>query len=68
MTFVLENLFSLLYLLAIVVGIGWWLWVVRQSRQPARPKRTATENVELARLRAQLAQMEGEAGTDQMPR
>lgn len=68
MTFLLENLFSLLYLLAIVVGIGWWLWVVRRSRQPARPKRTETENVELARLRAQLAQMEGEAGTDQVPR
>lgn len=68
MTFLLENLFSLLYLLAIVVGIGWWLWVVRRSRQPARPKRTGTENVELARLRAQLAQMEGEADTDQVPR
>ena len=68
MTFLLENLFTLLYLLAIVVGIGWWLWVVRRSGQPARPKRTETENVELARLRAQLAQMEGRSGNDQLPR
>lgn len=68
MTFLLENLFSLLYLIAIVAGIGWWLWVVRRSRQAARPKRTATEEAEIARLRAQLAQGEGEAGADQAPR
>jgi hypothetical protein len=68
MTFLLENLFSLLYLFAIVAGIGWWLWVIRRSRQAARPRRTETENVEVARLRAQLAQMDGEAGTDQRPR
>ena len=68
MTFLLQNLFSLIYWLAIVAGIGWWLWVIRRSRQSARPKRTETENVELARLRVQLAQMDDEAGTDQVPR
>lgn len=68
MTYLLENLFSVLYLLAIVAGAGWWLWVIRRSRRAARPKRTKTEEVELARLRAQLAQMEGETRPDPTPR
>ena len=68
MGFLLENLFSLIYLLAIVGGIGWWLWVIRRSRHPAQQKRTETENVELARLRAQLAELDGKRGNDQSPR
>ena len=68
MRFLLENLFSLIYLLAIVGGIGWWIWVVRRSRQPATPKRTETEKVELARLRAHLAQLEDKPGGERFPR
>lgn len=59
MTFLLENLFSLLYWLAILGGIGWWLWIVRKSRQASSPpKRSKGEEAELASLRAQLAQLQ----------
>ena len=41
---------------------------MRRSRHPAKPKRTETENVELARLRAQLAELDGKRGNDESPR
>lgn len=59
MRFLLENLFSLIYLLAIVGGIGWWLWVIRRSRQAAQPQQTATDKAEIARLRAHLKDQPG---------
>ena len=59
MRFLLENLFSLIYLLAIVGGIGWWLWVIRSSRQAAQPKQTATDKAEIARLREHLENQPG---------
>lgn len=68
MRFVLENLFGLIYLLAIVGGVGWWLWVVRRSRQPAKPQQTAMDKAEIARLRAHIEQAEGESGGNRFPR
>lgn len=57
MSFLLENLFSLLYWLAILGGIGWWVWIVRKSRTASSPpKRSTVEEAELASLRAQLQQ------------
>lgn len=57
MAFVLENLFSLLYWLAILGGIGWWLWIVRKSRKASTPQRSERENAELASLRAHLSKL-----------
>jgi cytoskeletal protein RodZ len=58
MAFLLENLFSLLYWIAILGGIAWWVWIVRKSRKAPPPKRSTRENVELASLRALLSERE----------
>lgn len=68
MTDVLGTLFDLIYLLAIVGGVGWWIWVVRRSRQQSRPTRTEQENAELLRLRALLSPPEGTPGPDEPSR
>jgi cytoskeletal protein RodZ len=66
MTFLLENLFSLLYWFAILGGIAWWVWVVRKSRKASTPKRSQRENAELTSLRALLSERE-ERSTDEGP-
>jgi hypothetical protein len=58
MAFLLENLFGLLYWLAILGGIAWWVWIVRKSRKVSSPKRSTRENAELASLRALLSERE----------
>lgn len=68
MTFLLENLFSLLYWLAILGGIGWWIWIVRKSRKASTPKRSQRENAELASLRAQLSELEQKSTGERPPR
>lgn len=68
MTFLLENLFSLLYWLAILGGIGYWVWIVRKSRKASTPKRSTRENAELASLRAQLSKLEQKSSGERPPR
>jgi hypothetical protein len=68
MTFVLENLFSLLYWLAILAGIGWWVWIVRKSRKASAPQRSQVENAELASLRAQLSELADTPRSERPPR
>ncbi len=68
MTFLLENLFSLLYWLAILGGIGWWIWIVRKSRKASTPKRSARENAELTSLRAHLSELEQKSRGERPPR
>ena len=69
MSFLLDNLFSLLYWLAILGGMGWWFWSMgRMRRSAAPPKRTEVENAELARLRAHLAEASDEARPDKRSR
>ena len=69
MSFLLNNLFSLIYWLAILGGLGWWFWSIRRMRRSAAPpKRTEVENAELARLRAHLAHLPGEARPDKPSR
>lgn len=63
MSFLLDNLFSLIYWLVILGGIGWWFWFMRRSSAP--PKRTKAEDAELARLRARLAPSGDEPGPDE---
>jgi hypothetical protein len=60
MSFLLDNLFGLIYWLAILGGMAWWFWSVRSMRRCAvPPKRTKVEDAELTRLRAHLAQPPG---------
>ena len=55
MSFVRDNWFSLLYWVAILGGMGWWLWSMRNMRRSsAPPKRTHVESAELTRLQALL--------------
>ena len=69
MSFLLDNLFALVYWLAIIGGMAWWLWSMRRMRRGAAPpKRTEVENAELARLQARLAQRPGESGNGTSPR
>lgn len=56
MTEVLVALLGYLYWIALVGGIGWWIWAVRRSSTP--PKRSATDSAELARVRAALADLD----------
>ena len=65
MSFLLDNLFALIYWLAILGGMAWWLWIIyRMRRGAAPPKRTDVENGELARLQTQLTQRRGESDND----
>jgi hypothetical protein len=68
MTFLLENLFSLLYWLAILGGFCWWVWIVLKSRKASTPKRSQREHAELASLRAQLSELERKSSSEQPPR
>jgi hypothetical protein len=69
MSFLLDNLFALVYWLAILGGMAWWFWSMRRMRRSAAPpKRTEVENAELARLQAQLEQRPGESGDEKFSR
>jgi hypothetical protein len=69
MSFLLDNWFSLLYWLAILGGMGWWFWSMRNMRRSAAPpKRTKVEDAELTRLRAHLAQPPDQARPDKPAR
>lgn len=56
-------LFTLLCPLSMVALVGWWVWSMRKSSGTAaaqpEPARSAVEEGELARLRAQLDQLQG---------
>ena len=53
----LDQLFSLIYLLSWIGGIGllvWWLWSLRRARTAPPPPPRPEDSAEIARLRAHL--------------
>lgn len=56
MTEILSTLLSYLYWVAIIGGVGWWIWSMRRSSTP--PKRSAADSAELARIRAALEDLD----------
>jgi uncharacterized iron-regulated membrane protein len=52
-------LFTLLCPLSMVALVGWWAWSMRRSDNGSQqvPARSATEEAEIARMRAQLDQL-----------
>lgn len=56
MTDILSTLLGWLYWIAIIGGVGWWIWVIRRSSKPRR--RSDADTAELARARAALAELE----------
>jgi len=54
---VLDQLFSLIYLLSWIGGIAllaWWLWSLRRARTAPPPAPRPEDQAEIARLRAHL--------------
>lgn len=57
-------LFTLLCPLSMLALGGWWFWSMRRSARscpPPAPVRSQTEEAELARMRAQLDQLQAAA-------
>lgn len=63
-------LFTLMCPLSMVALLGWWAWSMRRtssgSSQPA-PARSAADENEIVRMRAQLDQFEAQAREHQAP-
>lgn len=65
-------LFTVLCPLSMVALVGWWVWSMRRSGGKAacqtEPGRSAVEEGELARLRAQLDQLQSSERDKQQQR
>lgn len=64
-------LFTLMCPLSMVALVAWWAWSMRRpasgSSGQNAPVRSAVEEAEMSRMRAQLDQLEGQAGTEKAP-
>lgn len=60
-------LFTLLCPLSMIALMGWWAWSMRSSRSgsQAAPVRSARDEEEITRLRAQLDQFEARTRDDE---
>lgn len=65
-------LFTLLCPLSMVALVGWWAWSMRHSSGgnsgcEKQPVRSAEDESEIARMRAQLDQLDAQARDDRAP-
>lgn len=60
MSWLLDNLSGVVYWLAIVGGLAWWVRSMRRPAGPATRKRTPEEEVELERLQLRLRTLRAE--------
>lgn len=64
-------LFTLMCPLSMVALVGWWAWSMRRSSSASAaqkaPARSATEDNEIVRMRAQLDQLEAHARQEKPP-
>lgn len=64
-------LFTLMCPLSMVALVGWWAWSMRRSRggssSQQTPARSAAEDAEITRMRAQLDQLDAQAHGQKAP-
>jgi uncharacterized iron-regulated membrane protein len=64
-------LFTLMCPLSMVALVGWWMWSMRRSDNGSSgqkaPARSAAEEAEIIRIRAQLDQLEAQARDEKTP-
>ena len=64
-------LFTLMCPLSMVALVGWWAWSMRRpasgSGREVEPARSAAEEAEIARMRAQLDQLQAKAREEKTP-
>ena len=62
-------LFTLACPLSMVALVGWWVWSMRRSSSKPQqaPVRSAAEEAEIARMRAQLDQLDAQARDQKAP-
>jgi uncharacterized iron-regulated membrane protein len=62
-------LFTLACPLSMVALVGWWFWAMRRSSSKPQqaPARSAAEEAEITRMRAQLDQLDAQARGQKAP-
>ena len=63
-------LFTLACPLSMVALVGWWFWAMRRSsgsKPQQAPARSAAEEAEITRMRAQLDQLDAQARDRRAP-